>query len=647
MSTFCCVFGRLCFSILALCISLPAFAEEPAPQVLEEVVVTATKTPVPVSQLTSAVEVIKGEELEQKKIKTVIDALRLAQSITVTQNGGPGTTATVGIRGASTSQTLVLVDGVIVNSPTAGLFDFGNLTTDNIERIEILRGAQSMLWGSDAMGGVINIITKKGTGAPTGGAFLEYGSFVTLREGAHISGTKGPFDLSASVTQWDTNGFSAVNFRRGATERDGYHNFQTSARVGVTLPNDGRMDLNLRWWKSHVDFDNAFGNSAFDVFGSKTLDHRLILSGSYDQPITSWWSQKLTLARDREFAFNLFGSVQRDLTTGALGPAFAGTSDLETLNHRIEWQHNFQIGKPLLLTTGYQFREGVADSPDFSATSRSKVISSHAGFAQAQVNLFDRILFTGGVRQDSYNVFGDATTYRITGGYLLKETGTKFRGSYATGFRAPTINDLFFPDFANPNLRPEKSNGLDVGLDQRFFNDRLQLSVGYFWNRFRDLILFVTSPTCPPDTAPFGSCALNFRSATTKGWEMSAQFALSKTLSLQAQYTKTFTRNLDNGLRLPRRPVDQASAGVSFQPIEPLRVNVDYRFVGARNNDTSNSPGQKMGSFGVVNTSATYDVTKQWQIFGRVDNLFDQDYEEVLFFGTPIRSVFAGVKFTY
>jgi len=113
-----------------------------------------------------------------------------------------------------------------------------------------------------------------------------------------------------------------------------------------------------------------------------------------------------------------------------------------------------------------------------------------------------RILFTGGVRQDSYNVFGDATTYRITGGYLLKETGTKFRGSYATGFRAPTINDLFFPDFANPNLRPEKSNGLDVGLDQRFLNDRLQLSVGYFWNRFRDLILFVDSPNCPPDTAP-------------------------------------------------------------------------------------------------------------------------------------------------
>ncbi len=632
MPRFCSVFARLCFSILALCTSLPAFAEEPAPQVLEEVVVTATKTPVPVSQLTSAVEVIRGEELEQKKIKTVIDALRLAQSVMVTQNGGPGTLATVGIRGASTAQTLVLMDGTILNSPTAGQFDFANLTTDNIERIEILRGAQSMLWGSDAMGGVINIITKKGAGAPTASAFQEYGSFVTLREGAQVSGKKGPFDLSASVTQWDTNGFSAVNFKRGATERDGYHNFQTSARAGVTLPNNGRMDFNLRWWKSHLDFDNAFGNTALDELGTTTLDHRLVLSAIYDQPIVSWWSQKLTLARDREFAFNRSGSVQRNVATGVVTVVSPSTSDLETLNHRVEWQHNFQIGKPLLLTAGYQFREGVGDSPDFSATSRSKVISSHAGFAEAQVNVFDRILFTGGVRQDSYNVFGDATTYRVTGGYLLKETGTKFRGSYATGFRAPTINDLFFPGFSNPNLKPEKSKSMDLGVDQKLFQDKLLLTGGFFWNRFRNLIQLDQN-----------FIPQNVGNALTHGWEVGFQYAVLKNLELRGTYSWILTRNLDTGGRLPRRPVDQA--GLSYQLIDPLRFNLEYRLVGGRVNDAANT--QKMPSFDVVNVSATYDVTKQWQIFGRVDNLFDKDYEEVLFFGTPIRSVFVGVKFTY
>ncbi len=640
-------FRFLSVFVLLVCFSLPVFAAEPSTDVLEEVVISATKTPVPVSQLTSAVEVIKGEELEQKKIKTVIDALRLAQSVMVTQTGGPGALATVFLRGAGTAQTLVVMDGVILNSPTAGLFDFANLTTENIERIEILRGAQSMLWGSDAVGGVINIITKKGTGPPTAGAFLEYGSFVTLREGAQVSGTKGPLDLSASVTQWDSNGFSAVNAQRGATERDGFHNFQTSARAGLALPGDGRLDVTVRWWKSRKDIDTAFGATALDVTGSKTLDHRLMVSGRYDQPITSWWSHTLTLARDRQFTFNLTGGAQRDVVTNVVSVPFGagGNSNLETLNHRVESQHTFQIAKPLLLVTGYQFREGVADSPDFSTTSRSKVISSHAGFADVQATILDRILFTGGVRQDSYNAFGDATTYRVTGGYLLKETGTKIRGSYATGFRAPTINDLFFPDFANPKLRPEKSKGLDVGVDQQFLNGRVQLSVGYFWNRFQDLIVFVASPNCPPDTAPFGSCPLNFRDATTKGWEMSARVALSDNLTVQGQYSKTLTRNLDDGLRLARRPVDLASAGLSYQPIEPLRVNLEYRFVGGRANDAANT--EKMPSFDVVNVSASYDVTKQWQVFSRVDNLFNKDYEEVLFFGTPTRSVFAGVKFTY
>jgi len=326
------IFSFLSISVPLLCVSLPVFAAEPSRDVLEEVVVTATKTPVPVSRLTSAVEVIKGEELEQKKIKTVADALRLAQGVTINASGGPGTLTTARIRGSESAHTLVLMDGVILNSSTAGLFDFGNLTTENIERIEILRGAQSMLWGSDAMGGVINIITKKGTGAPTVGAFLEYGSFVTLREGAQVSGKKGPLDLSASVTQWDANGFSVVNAQRGATERDGFHNFQTSARAGLALPGDGRVDVNVRWWKSKRDIDSG-GAGATDVTGSQSLDHRLLLSGSYDQPITSWWSHTLTLARDRQFTFNLTGGAQRNVATNVVSAPFGagGNNNLENL----------------------------------------------------------------------------------------------------------------------------------------------------------------------------------------------------------------------------------------------------------------------------------------------------------------------------
>jgi len=623
---------------------------EDAPDVtVQEVVTSATKTPLPVSQVTSAVEVIKGEELEQKKIKTVFDALRLAQGVTAFSSGGPGSLANVRMRGAQSKHTLVVIDGTIVNSPTDGAFNFANLTAENIDRIEILRGAQSMLWGSDAVGGVINITTRRGSGTPTASAFVEYGSFATIREGGSASGAKGPFDFAFSLSRWDTSNFSSVNYERGAAERDAFHNWQGSGRIGYALPKDGRLELNLRWWNSDVYRDSAFGTTRFDVFGAKSTTRTLILSGIYEQPITNWWNQKLTLSQNNERQLDFSGTFQENLTTGAITPTFPFSTDLEILNQRIEWQHNFQVGKPLLLTAGYQFREEQGDASGFFGSDQpNRLISSHAGFAQAQVNVEDRLLLTAGVRQDSYNVFGDATTYRVTGGYLFHETGTKIRASYATGFRAPTLNDLFFQNANNPDLKPEKSQSMDVGIEQRLLKDKLTLSAGYFWNRFRDLIQFVTSPTCPPAT--FGTCPVNIANSKSYGWELGFQYAVTKNLDLRGQYTMTMTRNFPatgGDTRLARWPIDQASMGLSYRPIEAARINVDYRYVGARNDDVANTPAMRSGSFGVINLSASYDATKNVQVFGRIDNLLNQGYEEILSFGTPIRSVYGGVKFTY
>lgn len=662
------------------CLSFPviwspvAFSAEPAETeqvpVIEtsEVVVSATKTPIPVSHLTSAVEVITGEELEQKKIKTVIEGLRLAQGAFASSSGGPGTEATVKMRGAFARHTLVLIDGVIVNSPTTGSYDFSNLMTDNIDRIEILRGAQSMLYGSDAVGGVINIYTKKGTGAPTANAFLEYGSFASLREGAAVSGAKGLFDFSAMLSRWDTSSFSAINYRRGAYERDGFHNWQGSGKLGVSLPRDGRLEFNVRWYNSDTNFDGfADSGAPADVFGARQSNRNMILSGTYEQPITAWWNQKLTLAQANERLQSVSGSNGYNINTGQFITANPNScfpnfdtcftpfaTDLGILNRRLEWQHNFQVVKQLLVTAGYQFREEQGDSSGFyGAAQPNRIISSNAGFAQAQVNLWDRLLVTGGIRYDSYNVFSDATTYRVTAGYLLKETGTKFRGSYATGFKAPTLNDLFFQGFSNPDLKPEKSQSMDIGIDQSLFQDRLQLNAGYFWNRFNNLIQFIFDPTvCPPATN--GLCPINVAAAKAQGWELGFKFMIMEGLHLRGQYTYTLTRAYDNPTnplgedkRLPRWPIDQASVGLTYQPIEPVRLTMDYRFVGPRNNDLPNTPSQQLSSFNVVNASASYDVTKNWQIFGRVDNLFNARYEEILYFGTPIRSVYGGVKFTY
>lgn len=661
------LFGLLS-SLTPACAQDIAMADQQEPIEAPAVVVSATKTPIPAKQVTSAVEVITGEELERKKIKTVIDGLRLAQGVFATSSGGPGTEATVKMRGAFARHTLVLIDGVIVNSPTDGAYNFANLTAENIDRIEILRGAQSMLYGSDAIGGVINIYTKRGMGKPTVGAFMEYGSFATFREGGQVSGSKGLFDFSASVSRWDTSNFSTVNYRRGAFERDGFHNWQVSSKLGVALPNDGRAEFNLRWYDSRASFDGfADSGAPADVFGARSTNRNLILNGMWEQPLTSWWTTKLTLSQANERLMAESGIVGINLNTGQLITANPAScfpnldtcftpfsSDLEILNRRLEWQNNFQIGQFLLLTAGYQLRREEGDSPGFfGAAQPTRTISSNAGFAQAQVNLWDRLFFTAGGRHDRYNAFEDATTYRVTGGYTVKETGTKFRGSYASGFKAPTMNDLFFEGFGNPNLKPEKSLGMDLGIEQSLFNDRLQLSAGYFWNRFRNLIQFASGGTLCP-AASFGFCPINVADAKTQGWEFAFKLTVFKGFDLRGQYTHTLTRAFDtpdNPLggdkRLPRWPVDQATIGFTYQPIESFTLNVDYRFVGARNNNLANASSQQLGVFNVVNLSASYDITKSWQGYIRVDNLFNEEYEEIFTFGTPIRSIFGGVRMKY
>lgn len=612
-----------------------------------EVVVSATKTPVPLTQLTSAVEVITGEEMQRQKYKTVVDALRLAQGLAVFSNGGPGTLADVRIRGGSTAQTLVLIDGAIVNSATTGTYNFANLTTDNIERVEILRGAQGMLWGSDAMGGVINIVTKKGTGATTASSFFEYGSFNSIREGGSLSGKKGPVDFSMTLSRWDFTGFSVVDYRLGAAERDAFRNWQASSRLGVDLPKDGRLELDFRWMNGSTSLDNISAPPR-DVFASKSKSQQFVFSSNYEQSITKWWSQKLTLARSQEALVFLPGSLQRNVITGALSVPFGSPSQINVLANRLEWQHNLQVVDPLLLTFGYQYREQQGENIPLFTT---RILSSNAGFAQAQLNLWDRLFGTAGIRQDNYNVFGDTTTYRLTGGYLHKDTDTKLRMSYGTGFRAPSINELFFPNFGNPTLRAEKSQSFDVGVDQELFGKRLKLSGGYFWNRFREQIVTTFDPVVCAPFSTFGFCPINIGTASGKGWEASFAYTQTpdlpflKAFDIQGQYTNTMTRDLRNGSRLPRQPVDQWSLQVGYQPIEPLHIILTGRFVGPRFNTTGDR--QNIGGFDVWNLTANYTVNKQIEAYVRVDNLFDEHYQEILNAGTPIRSIFGGVKMNY
>ncbi len=650
------MFHRFVFIYLLLHILLlPAFSFGESPQtpsdvqMLEPVVVSATKTPVPLRQVTSAVEVLTEKDLKRRQVKTLVEALRLSPGVAVLQNGGPGGTANVRIRGGSSRQTLVLIDGAIVNSATSGDFNFAHLTVDNIEKIEIVRGAQSTLWGADAMGGVINITTKRGQGLLKAGAFFEYGSFNTLREGGHVSGSKGPVDFSIALSRWDTTGISQINDRRGASERDAYRNWQASSRVGVALPSEGRLDFNFRWWNGSVNVDSSSGPS--DVINYRNESERFIFSGKYQQPLTDWWTHALTLSRSQNTLLDDPGTLQRNVVTGMTRVPFGSgnPNEIRVVANRIESQHDFRLNQYVTLTAGYQFREQTGENEGGFSPFSEKIISSHAGFGQMQLNLFDRFFATAGVRHDSFNTFGDAATYRVTGGYLVKETNTKIRSSYATGFRAPTVNELFWPDFGNPDLKPEQSQSFDVGIDQTLFADRVTISGGYFWNRYRDLIQTIQSAAVC-GTGPFGAnyCPINVVSAKSQGWEGMVNVVVAqeqpwmKRLELKGQYTRTLTRDLMTGTRLRRWPVDQASLSVLYEPIDDISTIIDFRFVGLQFNDGDNI--QRVDSFEVVNVAVNYDLSDQFQAYVRVDNLFDEEYEEILFFGTPGRSVFGGIR---
>lgn len=643
--------------ILGLCLLLPdrssasdESVSEPVVQ-LEPVVVSATKTPVLKRHLNSPVEVITEEEIQRRNIKTIPDALRLSQGLAVFSNGGPGTNTTIRMRGGSTSQMLVVIDGTIMNSGTTGAFNFSNLTVDNIEKIEVLRGAQSTLWGSDAMGGVIHITTKRGRGAPKANAFIEYGSFNSIREGGGLSGQHGPVDFSLSLSRWDFSGFSTINHRRGAVEGDSYRNWTASANFGVALPKEGRLSFQFRWMNGDIDLDNSstFGGGPFDVFKLKTTDREFIYSATYVQPITLWWDQQLTLARTDLTSDTQPGTLERSVVTGAFSPASPFNDTIITnQTNRLEWQHNFHLGEAWLVTAGYQFRE--AQGVNVGQFDR-KALSSHAGFANVQFNMWDRFFATAGLRHEAHNTFGDATTYQVTGGYTIKETGTKLRASYATGFRVPSINESFFPNFGNPNLEPEKNQALDVGIDQHLFGDRLTVGVGYFWNRYRQLISTVFDPVECAGLSPFGFCAQNIGSAKTQGWEANARLVLAeglpfiKLLDLQGQYTYTLTRDLETGDRLPRWPVHQGSLVLTYQPYEPLILTASFRYVGARFNTTGNQ--QPLPDFHVVNVAASYAFTSSIQGYVRAENVLNRDYEEILFFNTPVRSVYGGVRVSF
>jgi vitamin B12 transporter len=487
---------------------------------------------------------------------------------------------------------------------------------DNIERIEILRGSQSTLWGADAVGGVINIVTKRGKGKPTHSLAFEGGSFATFKETLSSSGSLGKFDYSASASRTDSEGFSAFNENRGGTENDGYQNTTFSSRLGYNFLEDGRIEIIGRYTKARSEFDGL--NMAFVLSDSPNnilRDETFYFAVPIQKSITPWWDAKV----NTNFYYDELDIIDSTL----------GNSTIINRTFTVDFQNNVSLGKYFSTVFGFehQVTDGYNSGNNISLQNRSQ-----GYYLQGRLNWDDRVLLNAGFRQDVNSRFENKFTYKVEGAYQLKSWGTKLRAAYATGFRVPSTNEVLFPFFGNLNIQPEENKSWELGFEQKLFSDRVTVGSNYFYTDFNNLIIF--------DFLTF--IAQNIGESTSKGIEAFLDIKVLNNLGVTANYTWNQAQNDLTGRILPRRPRHAFSATLYHNWNNQLDTTVT---VNHRTRMTSGTG--VVGERTTVRTALGYQINKNWRIMTRVENLFDDDYEESLGFGTAGISGYAGFVYTF
>ena len=607
---------------------------------LSDVVVTATKTSTPLFELANSITVIDSVEIERKKNSNVLELLKTEYGLNITQQGSFGSLANVYTRGANTGHTLVLLDGIEINMPSdpGGTFDFGNLPVDNIERIEILRGPQSTLYGSDALAGVINIITKKGTGKPKFFLSTVGGSYNSYKGLAGLNGSYDFLNYSLTLSRFKTDGFSSASEETGNKEKDGSSSYSASSRLGAEITDDFDLNFIFRFTKADVDYDQFGGQFGDDpTYVYKLEESAFRTEGKYSA-FNGFWEQTLGVS--------IFRNVRKYSNDAFVYDASRAFYDGRKL--KIDWQNNFYLANTNTLILGVETEKEEAETEYyiFSQTFPLESILPKSSSRTTGVYLQDQFKLenffgTAGVRFDDHQRFGSTLTYRFAPAYIIWETGTKLKATIGTGFKAPSLYYLFDPSYGNPDLNPEKSIGWDAGIEQYLWDSKLIIGATYFENYFKDLFGFDENFR-----------TININKAETRGVEFYFILNLLKEISTKGNFTYTDAQDksqssTDKDLPLLRRPKIKASYEVNYSFNDKANINGEIIYAGERDDkDFSQFPVQrvKLKGYSIVNLAASYKLFDFLQLYGRVENLFDTDYEEVLGYATPGLSGYAGIK---
>lgn len=623
---------------------------------LPDIVVTAGRAPEPIGSTGSAISVISGETLTTSNPASLTDALRSVPGLMVTQAGGPAGTTGVMLRGANTGQTLVLIDGIRVNDPSgaAGDFNFALVAPGTVDRIEVLRGPQSALYGSDAMGGVINIITKKGGGPAQYSIRTEGGSYGTASTTASMSGSSGPWNYAVTGSGQHTNGFSSYGYRIPAIEakypnleKDGMDRIGGSARVGYDAGEGFRFDAGVMSTFTRGAYDASFGATPDTPSNSNQLQQQIWAKAAVDSLGGMLTQSITTFATQVDRTFNDYSSYG----VGVLPAMRSATStDFRGNSFGAEYQGDLKMGPAGSLVYGARTQHDTAESfgstilpaptPRISTLNATK--DTNSVFALWKLPIGERLSVTMGGRVDDVVDVATFATWRTTAAYSITETGTKLRASAGTGAKAPTLYQLYEPNYGNSGLKPEESFGYDAGIDQSLFNGRVTLSLTGFHNKFTNLIDFTFDPT---PKQPFGHY-INVARAETSGLEVGADIdVMPGTLRLKTAYTWLRAKDLSTGLTLARRPEHLARIALAITPtdrwlIEPrvLMVSERYSSTGERN---------PLAAYARVDLYTEYKIDNNWKVFARGENIFNERYQEVLNYGTTGPAIYGGFHATW
>ena len=623
---------------------------------LEEVVVTATRTEATLEQIGgSSVTVITAEDIEAKKQITVEEVLKGTPGIDVAATGGLGKETSVFMRGADSKNTLILVDGIMFNDPSSpdrGA-DLANLTVDNIERIEIVRGPLSVLYGSNATAGVINIITKKGRGKPSIHAGLEGGSYNTWKYYGGASGALDKFNFSLVASRVDTDGFSVANddndripHAGNTSEDDGWENTTVSAKLGVDITPDFDINAIVRNLHSEVELDdwNWLGGYNGDRFDTDPVTFLPAPNptGKKERKATSDQSfGKINVHNhffDRFFESNLYYQVSNQEREDFDNDGIR-TYDYDGETCELGWQGGLNFNQVSILSFGATHFNETMDSD--SSNIHDKEAETTRLWAHDQLFLGENLVLVGGLRHDDHDRFGGKTTYRFAPSYTIGQTQTTLKASYGTGFRAPSLFELYSA-WGSETLKPEESEGWDVGLEQGLVDNKVRVGLAYFSTTYTDRIDYDSAISkynqLPGDTKTKGI-------ETFMGWTPVAE------LDLLLNYTYNDTEDPE-GERLVRRPLNKIYVNARYRPIVKVLLNIDLYWVDVRKTietagDKDGNLVERLDSYTVVNLSASYDVTDYIQVYGRIDNLFDEEYEEAWSYATPGLSGYLGIKLSY